>query len=205
MRASTLLAVLTVMSFSAQLAKADLLFTGSQSGLCCFNVLLQQVDSDTVHVVATLTQGATYYVNSGSPPPPNHPGFAFNLAGSAQSGATMTVVNSPWTLADYHTTLTDNTGGGTFTNWVLNPGNGANLANTGPLIFNLHYNGGIAITNFVANASGNYFAADIMDKNRATGMSFISDPGVNVPDGGATVMLFGMALAVGGLVTWRRK
>src|ERR1035441_10237602 len=78
-----------VLLVSATKARADDLFTGSTaSGLCCFNVDLQKVDSSGnvvsdshastgyMEVTVTLTNNAKFFVDTGSS---NHPGFVFSL------------------------------------------------------------------------------------------------------------------------------
>lgn len=171
-------------------AKADMLFTGSQTGLCCFNVTLHQVNSTDMQVTVDLTSGAQYFVNTGSG---NHPGFAFNLDGAPT--ISITNLSSPWTSADVHLTSTGTNGPalGTFDYFIDNPGNGASAHNDGPLVFDIINSAGITYNDFVANASGYYFAADIMNAAGRTGESAINTPGVPtgspVPEPSSLVLL----------------
>ena len=176
-------------------AKADLTYIGSQAGLCCFDVTLHQL-TDAVQVTATLTDGAEFFVDTGAG---NHPGFAFNV----DSGAiTVSNVSAPWLLAMFHFTAVT-TGGpamGTFSYYFDNPGNGSSAHNPGPLQFTVNRSG-ITPADFVANASGFFFAADILDAAGATGMSGISDP-ARVPEPGS--VLFLCLAALGGVAVLRK-
>jgi len=150
-------------------AKADLLFVGSQANLCCFDVSLHQVSSTDVLVTATLTNGAQWFVDTGSG---QHPGFAFNISGDP--AITISNLNAPWTTSHIAPVITDGPALGTFDYFIDNPGPGASQSNPGPLSFDVTLGSGVLITDFVANASGYYFAADIMDATGQTGMSGIS-------------------------------
>lgn len=154
-------------------AKADSIFTGSQAGLCCFDVDLSQVDSTHMQVTVTLTSGAQYFVDTGSG---NHPGFAFNLAGDPT--ISVTSISSPWTSSDVHLTSVSTNGPslGTFDYFIDNPGNGASAHNDGPLVFTVYDAAGISYSDFIANSSGYYFVADIMNAAGQTGLSGISNP-----------------------------
>jgi hypothetical protein len=169
---------LAVTCFSVSAAKADSLFTGSQAGFCCFDVNLHQVDSTNMQVTVSLTNGAQYFVSSGGG---NHPGFAFNLAGDPT--ISVTSISVPWTLSDVNLSSTGTNGPsmGTFDYFIDNPGNGANAKNDGPLVFTIFNAAGITYSDFVANSSGFYFAADIMNAAGNTGLSGISDPGTSTP------------------------
>ena len=170
---SRFILALALVGFTASVAKADSLFTGSQAGLCCFDVNLHQVDSNNMEVTVTLTSGAQYFVSTGSG---NHPGFAFNLAGDPT--ISLTSISGPWTLSDVHLTSTGTNGPsmGTFDYFIDNPGPGASQHNDGPLVFNIFDGSGIGYSDFIANSSGFYFAADIMNAAGATGMSGINTP-----------------------------
>lgn len=179
MRALSRLAVaLTFVCLSGAVAKADTIFTGSQTGLCCFNVDLHQVDSNNMQVTVSLTMGAQYFVDTGSG---NHPGFAFNLAGDPT--VSVTSISGPWTLSDVNLSSTGTNGPslGTFDYFIDNPGPGASKHNDGPLVFNIFDGSGITYSDFIANSSGYYFAADIMNAAGQTGMSGINTPGSSTP------------------------
>lgn len=168
---SRIIFALAVTCFASSAAKADSLFTGSQSGTCCFEVNLHQVDANDMQVTVTLTDGARYFVATGSG---NHPGFAFNLAGDPT--ISITSISGPWTLSDvnYSSVSVNGPGMGTFDNFIDNPGHGASAHNSDPLVFTIYDAAGITYSDFVANSAGFYFAADIMDAGQSTGMSGIN-------------------------------
>src|ERR1700724_1185375 len=73
----------------APAARADMIFN-SNVNFCCFSVTLHQNvgDLDDIFVTVALTGGATSFANTGNGT--NHPGFAFNLAGSAITSVNIT-------------------------------------------------------------------------------------------------------------------
>ncbi|HTH52646.1 MAG TPA: PEP-CTERM sorting domain-containing protein [Edaphobacter sp.] len=191
-----------VTCFTASAAKADSLFTGSQAGKCCFDVNLHQVDSNNMQVTVTLTDGAQYFVSTGAG---NHPGFAFNLAGDPT--VSVTSISGPWTLSDFNASSISTNGPsmGTFDYFIDNPGAGASQHNDGPLVFNLYDAAGIGYSDFVANASGFYFAADIMDASGNTGTSGINTPGSTpaVPEPSSLALLGSGVLGAAGFLRRR--
>lgn len=203
MRSISRLAVaLALVCLTGGMAKADTIFTGSQAGLCCFDVNLHQVDSNNMQVTVSLTNGAQYFVDSGSG---NHPGFAFNLAGDPT--ISVTAINLPWTLSDVNLSPVNTNGPsmGTFDYFIDNPGPGASEHNPGPLVFTISSAAGINYSDFIANSNGFYFAADIMNAAGATGMSGINDPGTTpaVPEPSSLALLGTGVLTAAGFV--RRK
>lgn len=184
---SRLCLALVVTGLTASAAKADLLFVGSQTGQCCFNVNLHQVSSTDMQVTVSLTSGAQYFVDTGSG---NHPGFAFNLSGDPS--ISISNLSSPWTSGDVHLTSITTNGPalGTFNYFIDNPGPGASKHNDGPLVFDVNSTSPISFSSFVANGSGYYFAADIMDKAGNTGESGINlAPTSPVPEPSSLVLL----------------
>jgi hypothetical protein len=179
-------------------AKADILFVGSQTGLDAFNVDAHQVDSQEVLLTVTLTEGAQYFVNTGSG---QHPGFAFNISGDPN--ISVTNISAPWTLADVQTTSIS-TGGpslGTFDYYIDNPGNGASAHNDATLSFDVSVSTGtLSVSNFVANAAGYDFTADIMDASGNTGLSGIMATSTAVPEPASFLLIgtlcIGLAMAL---------
>ncbi len=183
-------------SFFAPAAKADLTYIGSQAGLCCFDVNLHEL-TDAVRVTATLTQGAKWFVDTGSG---NHPGFAFNVDPGA---ITISNVQLPWLGSMFHDTgvITNGPSMGTFGYYFDNPGPGGSAHNPGPLIFDVN-RAGITPADFIANSAGFLFVADIADATGETGMSGIKDS-PPVPEPG--FVLFLCMAALGGLALVRKE
>lgn len=178
-----------VASLTMPAARADLVFIGSQAGLCCFDVDLQQVSSTDVLVTATLTNGAQWFVDTGSG---QHPGFGFNINGAP--AITISNLSAPWTSSDVHLTSVA-TGGpdlGTFDYFFDNPGPGSSAHNAGPLSFDVTFASGISINDFIKNSAGYYFVADIANAAGSTGLSGISaDPTSAVPEPASVFFLLG--------------
>ena len=184
-------------------AKADLIFTGSQAGMCCFDVTLHQVSVGDIMVTATLADGAQWFVDTGSG---QHPGFAFNISGDPSIN--ITNLSTPWGSGDVHLTKVDTNGPslGTFDYYIDNPGNGASLHNAGPLSFDV-IGAGLLVTDFTTAAgSSDYFVADIMDAAGATGLSGITAgaPGPGPIPEPASILLFA-TVGLGLVVTQRRR
>ena len=186
----SLLAVAALASAASVWADTVEVFTGSQAGLCCFNVTLDQMSSTEISVTVSLTHGAQYFIHTGNGR--NHPGFAMDLSGTT-GNLTVQNISSPWTLSSV-SFASDRTRGprlGTFDFEVTNPGRGSNAHNAGPLVFDLVDLNGLSLADFIAVNLGFYFEADIRNAAGRTGTSGISTPGVvaAVPEPSSLVLL----------------
>jgi hypothetical protein len=197
MRLPTFLMLLTSAALMP-VAKGDLLYVGSSAaGECCFNVNLHQVSSSDVKVTVSLTGGATAFVDTGNGS--NHPGFAFSIAN--HPAISITNISSPWTATDVHlssVTVNGNTFG-TFDYFIDNVGSGGSLNNPGPLSFDATLGAGLSINDFVSNAEGYFFVADILDAKGKTGMSGINTNSTTtstVPEPSAIILLGTVGLAL---------
>jgi hypothetical protein len=154
-----------------------------------------------VHVVVELSGGATAFVNTGNGT--NHPGFAFNLVGPSITSAN---ILNPTNLGSFHVGPVVTTGPdlGTFSYFFDNLDSGGSANNAGPLTFDIVRASGVALTDFIANGSGFYFATDILNGNTAeSGIN--SSPTIagpaSVPEP-ATILLLGTLFL--GLIASRR-
>jgi len=167
---------LCIAVLGAQLAKADLLFTGSQA-----NVLLHSVSPTDVQITVSLIGGATAFLNTGQGA--NHLGFAFNLAGPPITSAN--ILNST-NLGTFHSgpLVTKGSALGAFEYYFDNLGNGGSAHNAGPITFDIVRLSGVALTDFLANGSGFYFTANT---NVSTGKSGIGSMPTTISIGGTGV------------------
>ena len=177
-------------------AHADTIFN-SDSGFCCFSVTLHQNvgDLDDIFVTVALTGGATSFANTGNGT--NHPGFAFNLAGSAITAANITASNN---LGAFHVgpDVTSGPDQGTFGYFFDIPGSGSGAP--GPLTFTIHRTG-ILPSDFIANAAGFLFAADVCAAVQAgaacTGEGGVTGTSSTVPEPVSLSLVGGGLLALG--------
>jgi hypothetical protein len=175
-------------------AKADLIFNSSE-GFCCFSVDLSQTDTNDVLVTVSLTGGATLFAHTGNGT--NHPGFAFNLTGVTITGANIV---SPMNLSTF-TVGDPGSAYGDFGYMFDIPGTGTSGGVTGPLSFTVHVAGttGISVSDFTANTSGNYFAADICEA-APPGAACTGESGINTAPTTVTPEPVSLSLVGGGLL-----
>jgi hypothetical protein len=160
-------------------------------------VTLTQNGLDQIDIAVALAPGVLL-VNTGGP----HTPFVFNLAASV-AAATVTVTSPSTFIVPGDTEATPY---GDFTNGINYTGaNGGGHGDPGPLLFSVFYAGGIAISDFIANAGGYFFAADVLGTGGNTGSvaanTFVTTV-VPIPAG---IGLLGAGLAALGLVGWRKR
>jgi len=157
----TALSALGLSLLGAAPASADLMFSlsdGTTVGPGNYGtVTVSQVDSDTVNVTVDLTSGVGF-VSTGLEP------FTFNLDSSLATLTSSDITNITGGFALNATSPIANDGAGTFTYGLTCTtavcGQGGSAPFAGPLTFDITLTG-ITETSFIANASGNFFAADI--------------------------------------------
>lgn len=200
--------VIAVSSLALSAASSSAISFSTSVGVQPSNVgtvTLTQVDSTTVKVLVDLLNTTYGFINTGGP----HTPFAFNISGSQTGLGTTFIQPSAGTytfgMFSLSTAGGDNTPYGSYGIAINDTaGNGSGNAYYGDLEFNLTRTGGLSVGNFVANADGYYFSADLTD-GRNTGAQAWKTPDAptSVPDGGSTLALLGIACS--GVVLLRRS
>lgn len=162
-------------------------------------VELTQPNANQINVKVTLSSN-TKFVSTGGP----HHAFTFNLNLANPFSIT---INNPPGMFSVAAPNPVNAPYGIFTNGINCPGcgPGASHANPGPLEFSIFSITGIGFTNFVANANGYFFSADVLGPSGGTGNIASNSiatmpPAVPLP---AALPLF--AMGVIGLAAARRR
>jgi hypothetical protein len=157
-------------------------------------VTLTQNGATEVDVTVSLAAN-TYFVDTGGP----HNAFVFNLDLNSAFQVTLSSgLSSIFSVGDDSGT---NTPYGTFGNVITCPGCGPGTghANPGPLTFSVTDSFGISINDFIANANGFYFSADVVGP--AGGAGDIASNSAPVISGGPAVPEpASLALLGGGLI-----
>lgn len=169
------------------------------------SVLLEQIGAGLngageVRFTVTLESGATQFAKTGGQ---NHETFAFN------TNTNVTVSGLPGGLFwDVKNTAKAQSDGGSYNNGIKCStacGNGSSSPDyTGPLVFDVTA-AGLTINNFVVNASGNLFSADILTAGAqpGTGLVFGGTPETMTPEPGSYMSV--LAIGIAGLAFMRKR
>lgn len=178
-------------------------------------VTLTDILGGGVKVDLDLSSGFQF-VQTGSPAPGNHPGFAFNLNPGIAIGSSDITYNAgsngAWTFYDRHTSpvaMSDSFGTYMYAFYCTSCDNGGSSPNPGPLKFSLTITS-LTAANFSANAAGTYFAVDLIGR---TGTGLARSTGGGGGGGGenppvpepATVGMLGLGLGAAAVGIRRSK
>ena len=168
-------------------------------------ITLTQDGADAVDVSVDLLDGYGF-LNTGGP----HTPFAFSVAGSGTLSISpfTTPAGGTFTVGLNNYTFSLNTAGGSNTPFGIfgvaldsNAPNGSGAAYYGDLLFTLNRTGGLDTSDFIANAGGYFFSADLTDGTN-TGAQAWKVSQVPVP---ASLPLFLTALAGLGFMVGRKR
>lgn len=165
-------------------------------------VTLHQDGANQVDVTVALDPfGQTRFVDTGGP----HDAFAFNIAASL-GAYTVTDVDPAWMAA---IAPANDTPYGVYTDGISCAACGPGASNSipfglGPIHFSV--NGiGIDYADFVANAAGFLFAADVIGPNGGTGAIAVGTTPTNRVPEPNSLALAGMGIGMVGMFTRRKK
>lgn len=210
MKSKFLLTTLGALALSVASSSAINLTFSTSVGVQPSNVgtiFLTQVDALTVKVLVDLsdtTLPAPQYgfVNTGNG---SKSPFAFSIAG-AETGLSASFIQPSAGIFSFGLLSLD-LGGGTNAPYgtygieiASSASNGSSNAYYGDLEFNLSRTGGLLTTDFIPNAEGYYFSADLTNGSNTGSQAWntrgeLTTTSTHVPDGGATMALMGLALA----------
>jgi hypothetical protein len=168
-------------------------------------ITLTQNGANSVDVSVDLLNSSYGFLNTGG----KHTPFAFNLAGS-ESGLSISFADPLSGIAPKGT-FSLNTAGGENTPYGIygvaidySGGNGSSNAYYGDLDFTLTRTGGLSTDDFIKNADGYFFSADITNGSNTGAQAWAEgiDPPAKVPEP-LTLSLFAAGLA--GMAGLRRR
>jgi len=172
-------------------------------------ITLVQNNPNQVGVTVDLLNSTYGFLNTGGP----HTPFAFNLGFSVAPGDLNLAISSPAGGTYSKGTFSLNINGGDNTPYGSygiaiddSAGNGSGNAYYGDLVFTLtRTNGLLSTDDFVANADGYFFSADLTNGENTGGQAWtegVDPPGTEVPEP-LTLSLFAAGLA--GMAGMRRR